>query len=56
MKKRPALIFDHEKLRDNMRTVVGWCNEAGIDVAGVIKVTGGLAAQPLTMRHAVLSG
>lgn len=44
MKKRPALILDHEKLRSNMRTVVGWCNDAGIDVAGVIKVTGGMAS------------
>ncbi len=47
MKKRPSLIIDHEKLRDNMRTVVGWCNEAGIDVAGIIKVTGGLASAAL---------
>lgn len=44
MNKRPALILDHEKLRSNMRTVVGWCNNAGIDVAGVIKVTGGMAS------------
>lgn len=47
MKKRPALIIDHTKLRENMRTVVGWCNEAGIDVAGVIKVSGGLASTAL---------
>ena len=47
MKKRPTLIIDHEKLRDNMKTVVGWCSEAGIDVAGVFKVTGGLASTAL---------
>lgn len=43
MDRRPALILDHAKLRDNMKTVLGWCSEAGIDVAGVIKVTGGMA-------------
>ena len=47
MKKRPSLIIDHEKLRENMKTVVGWCSDAGIDVAGVIKVTGGLASAAL---------
>lgn len=44
MKKRPALILDHGKLRSNMDTVIGWCRDAGIDVAGVIKVTGGMAS------------
>ena len=44
MKKRPALIIDHEKIRSNMKTIVGWCTDAGIDVAGVIKGTGGLAS------------
>ena len=47
MKKRPALIVDHEKLRSNMKKVIGWCNDAGIDVAGVIKVTGGMASAAL---------
>ena len=47
MRKRPSLIIDHEKLRSNMKTVIGWCNEAGIDVAGVIKVSGGLASAAL---------
>ena len=47
MKKRPALIIDHEKLRDNMKAVTGWCSEAGIDVAGVFKVTNGLASTAL---------
>ena len=47
MKKRPSLIIDHEKLRSNMKTVTGWCNDAGIDVAGVIKVSGGLASAAL---------
>ena len=44
MTKRPALIVDHENLRHNMSTVVGWCRDAGIDVAGVIKVTTGMAS------------
>ena len=47
MGKRPALIVDHEKLRYNMSTVIGWCREAGIDVAGVIKVTTGMASVAL---------
>ena len=47
MKKRPSLIIDHEKLRENMKTVVGWCDAAGIDVAGVFKVTSGLASTAL---------
>ena len=47
MNKRPALIVNHENLRHNMRTVVGWCREAGIDVAGVIKVSTGLASVAL---------
>lgn len=47
MKKRPALIIDHEKLRSNMKTIISWCNESGIDVAGVFKVTGGMASTAL---------
>ena len=47
MKKRPALIVDHRNLRHNMNTVIGWCRDAGIDVAGVIKVTTGLASAAL---------
>ena len=47
MAKRPTLILDHEALRYNMRTVVAWCGEAGIDVAGVIKVTTGMASVAL---------
>ena len=47
MIKRPSLIVDHEKIRENMKTVVGWCSDAGIDVAGVIKVTGGMASAAL---------
>jgi len=45
--KRPTLIVDHANLRHNMRTVVGWCRDAGIDVAGVIKVTTGMASVAL---------
>ena len=47
MKKRPTLIVDHDNLRHNMRTVIGWCRDAGIDVAGVIKVTTGMASVAL---------
>jgi predicted amino acid racemase len=44
MKRRPALIVDHAKLRSNMKTVVDWCADAGIDVAGVIKGANGMAS------------
>ncbi len=44
MGMRPALIVDHNALRDNMNTVAGWCRDAGISVAGVIKVTNGMAS------------
>ena len=47
MKRYPLLTIDHEKLRDNMRTVTGWCRDAGIDVAGVIKGTNGMASAAL---------
>lgn len=47
MKKRPTLIVDHEALRSNMRTVIGWCREEGIDIAGVIKATTGMASVAL---------
>ena len=47
MIKRPTLIVDHNNLRYNMRTVVGWCKEAGIDVAGVTKATTGMATAAL---------
>ncbi len=47
MRKRPTLVVDHKNLRHNMNTVIGWCREAGIDVAGVIKVTTGLASAAL---------
>lgn len=47
MKKRPALIVNHKNLRYNMSTIIGWCRDAGIDVAGVIKVTTGLASDAL---------
>lgn len=43
-RRKPALILDHDKLRYNMRSVIGWCGAAGIDVAGVIKITGGMAS------------
>ena len=51
MKKRPTLIVDHNKLRSNMRTVVDWCREGNIDVAGVIKVTTGMASVALDYEN-----
>ena len=47
MAKRPTLVLDHEALRENMSTVTGWCRDAGIDVAGVIKATTGMASVAL---------
>ena len=47
MNRRPALLLDHNALRENMSTVIGWCSKAGIDVAGVIKATGGMASVAL---------
>ena len=47
MIKRPTLVVDHYNLRYNMRTVIGWCRDAGIDVAGVIKVSTGMASAAL---------
>ena len=44
MRRRPALVVDHTKLRYNMNTVIHWCDEAGIQVAGIIKVTNGMAS------------
>ena len=47
MAKRPTLVLDHEALRENMSTVTGWCADAGIDVAGVIKATTGMPSVAL---------
>ena len=47
MGKWPRLIVNHDNLRHNMSTVTGWCREAGIDVAGVIKATTGMASVAL---------
>lgn len=44
MKKYPALTVNHGLLKENMEQVISWCTEAGIDIAGVIKVTNGLAS------------
>lgn len=52
MSIRPALIVNHNALRENMKTVIGWCGEADIDVAGVIKVTTGLASDALDFESA----
>lgn len=43
MDRYPALIVDHAKLKSNMKTIVDWCADAGISVAGIIKVSCGLA-------------
>lgn len=42
MSKYPLLTVNHEALRSNMTQVVSWCRNAGIDVAGVIKVSSGM--------------
>ena len=47
MKHYPLLTIDHEALRSNMETVIGWCDKAGIDVAGVIKGSTGMASVAL---------
>ncbi|MBE6040398.1 MAG: alanine/ornithine racemase family PLP-dependent enzyme [Clostridiales bacterium] len=47
MKKRPTLVVDHSALRENMSMVTGWCRDAGIDVAGVVKATTGMASVAL---------
>lgn len=47
MGKWPRLTVNHDNLRRNMSTVTGWCRDAGIDVAGVIKVTTGMASVAL---------
>ena len=47
MKHYPLLTIDREALRSNMKTVIGWCAESGIDVAGVIKGASGMAAVAL---------
>ncbi|MCQ2567089.1 MAG: alanine racemase [Mogibacterium sp.] len=52
MDRYPALTIDHDKLRSNMKTVVDWCAQAGIDVAGVIKVSCGLATTALDYEAA----
>jgi predicted amino acid racemase len=50
--KRPTLLVDHNALRSNMNTVIGWCRDAGIDVAGVIKVTTGLESDAIDYENA----
>lgn len=52
MDKYPALRIDHSKLKYNMKTIVGWCAEAGIDVAGIIKVSCGLSSAALDYEEA----
>lgn len=47
MYKRPTLLIDHNALRSNMKTVIGWCADSGIDVAGVIKAASGMASVAL---------
>jgi len=51
-RKYPALVVDHKKLRDNMKFYVDTCARAGIDVAGVIKVTGGMKSVALDYEAA----
>lgn len=47
MKHYPLLTIDRKALRSNMETVVGWCDKAGINVAGVFKGTNGMASVAL---------
>lgn len=47
MKHYPLLTIDHEAIRHNMQTVIGWCSNAGIDVVGVIKGSTGMASVAL---------
>lgn len=47
MNRYPLLTIDHKALRSNMKTVIGWCRDAGIEVAGVIKGTTGMASAAL---------
>lgn len=42
MSKYPLLTVNHEALMSNMTQVISWCKSAGIDVAGVIKVSSGM--------------
>lgn len=49
----PALIIDHEKLKFNMKTIVDWCEQSNIWVAGIIK---GHYAMPSVVQDYVDSG
>ncbi|MBR2674403.1 MAG: alanine racemase [Mogibacterium sp.] len=51
MSKYPLLRVDHEALRGNMKQVISWCNDAGIEVAGVIKATTGMASVALDYEY-----
>lgn len=41
-RKYPALVIDHERLRENVRIVSDWCGESGIFLTGVIKGANGI--------------
>lgn len=41
--KYPCVISNHEKFRENIRAVAGKCQEHGIEVAGIIKASNGMA-------------
>ncbi len=43
-RKYPALVIDHERLRENVRIVADWCRESGIFLTGVIKGAGGIVS------------
>ena len=47
MKRYPLLTINHEALRGNMNILMGWCKDAGIDIAGVIKGANGLESVAL---------
>jgi len=52
MRQHPALVINHKLLKENMRTVIGWCADAGIGVTGVIKVLNGRPEEMLGYEEA----
>lgn len=51
MSKYPLLTVNHEVLRSNMKQVISWCRDEGIDVAGVIKASSGMASVALDYEY-----
>lgn len=51
MGKYPQITVNHEALRSNMKQVISWCRDEGIDVAGVIKASTGMASVALDYEY-----